>query len=128
MLMERTGQQINAKEMTARSYQEKVNALDAQVDALNQAMAIKLEQARNSIIQAQLQISSDSIRVVAAQTELGVARDQSRRGEEQFAQGLISMVELERRRVNEQRANATMIDAENDLLDARNMLDRKSVV
>jgi multidrug resistance efflux pump len=122
MLLERTGQQINAKEMTARSYQEKVNALDAQVDALNQSMVIKLDQARNRIIQAKLQISSDSIRVMAARTELGVARDQSRRGEEQFEQGLISMVELERRRVNEQRANATMIDAENDLLDARNML------
>jgi len=122
LLLERTGQQINAKEMTARSYQEKVNALDAQVDALNQAMVIKLDQARNKIIQANLQISSDSIRVMAAKTELGVARDQSRRGEEQFAQGLISMVELERRRVNVQRSTATMIDSENDLLDARNDL------
>jgi len=122
MLLERTGQQINAKEMTARSYQEKVNALDAQVDALNEVMVIKLDQARNRIIQARLQIASDSIRVMAARTELGVARDQSRRGEEQFEKGLISMVELERRRVNEQRSNATMIDAENDLLDARNKL------
>ncbi|MBX2979051.1 MAG: HlyD family efflux transporter periplasmic adaptor subunit [Flavobacteriales bacterium] len=120
LLLERTGQQINAKEMTARSYQEKVNALDAQVDALNQAMAIKLEQARNKIVQARLKISSDSIRVVAARTEIGVARDQLKRGEEQFAQGLISMVELERRRVNDQRSNAVLIDAENDLLDARN--------
>lgn len=122
MLLERTGQQINAKEMTARSYQEKVNALDAQVDALNQAMSIKLEQARNRIIQGELRIASDSIRAVAAKSEIGVVRDQLRRGEEQFTAGLISMVELERRRVNEQRTNATLIDAQNDLLEARNML------
>ena len=51
-----------------------------------------------------------------------MARDQLKRGEEQFKEGLISMVELERRRVQEQRANATMIDAENKLLDARNEL------
>lgn len=122
LLLERTGQQISAKEMTARSYQEKVNALDAQVDALNQAMRIKLEQAENKIQQAKLKIASDSIRVVAARTEIGVAKDQLKRGEEQFAQGLISMVELERRRVNQQRFNANMIDAENDLLNSRNEL------
>lgn len=122
MLLERTGQQINAKEMTARSYQEKVNALDAQIDALNQAMRIKLEQARNKIAQAKLKVQSDSIRVVAARTEIGVAKDQLVRGEQQFKEGLVSMVELERRRVQEQRATATMIDAENKLLEARNEL------
>lgn len=122
MLLERTGQQINAKEMTARSYQEKVNALDAQIDALNQAMRIKLEQARNKIAQAKLKVLSDSIRVVAARTEIGVAKDQLVRGEQQFKEGLVSMVELERRRVQEQRATATMIDAENKLLEARNEL------
>jgi multidrug resistance efflux pump len=122
MLLERTGQQINAKEMTARSYQEKVNALDAQIDALNQAMRIKLEQARNRILQAKLQIASDSIRVVAARMDIAVARDQLERGEEMFQAGLISVVELERRRMNEQRGNANMIDAENDLLDSRNKL------
>lgn len=122
MLLERTGQQIAAKELTARSYQEKVAALDAQIDALGQAMRIKLDQARNKIQQAHLRIASDSIRVMAARTEIGVARDQLKRGEEQFRQGLISMVELERRRVSEQRANANLIDAENDLLESRNEL------
>jgi multidrug resistance efflux pump len=121
-LLDRTGQQIQAKEMTARSYQEKVNSLDSQVDALSGSMRIKLEQAANKIQQGKLKVQSDSIRVIAARTEIKVAKDQLKRGEEQFEQGLISMVELERRRVQEQRANATMIDAENKLLDARNEL------
>lgn len=121
-LLDRTGQQIQAKEMTARSYQEKVNSLDSQVDALTLSMRIKLEQAANKIQQGKLKVQSDSIRVIAARTEIKVAKDQLKRGEEQFNEGLISMVELERRRVQEQRANATMIDAENKLLDARNEL------
>ncbi len=121
-LLDRTQEQIMAKELTSKSYQEKVNSLDAQIDALSQSMRIKLEQAANKILQGRLRVESDSIRVVAARTELKVARDQLKRGEEQFSEGLISMVELERRRVQEQRANATIIDAENKLLDARNEL------
>ena len=35
--------------MTVQSYEEKVNSLDAQIDALGQAMRIKLEQADNKI-------------------------------------------------------------------------------
>ena len=121
-LLDRTQQQITAKELTGRSYEEKVHALDAQIDALTGGMRIKLEQAQNKIQQARLQLQSDSIRVVAATTEIKVADDQYARGEEQFREGLISKVELERRQVAEQRANATLIDARNKLLDARNEL------
>lgn len=122
LLLDRTQQQITAKEMTARSYDEKVRSLDAQIDALTAGLRIKLEQAQNKIVQARLKIQSDSIRVVAARTEVKVAEDQYARGELQFKEGLLSKVELERRQVAQQRANATLIDAENNLLDARNEL------
>ncbi|MBL8002977.1 MAG: HlyD family efflux transporter periplasmic adaptor subunit [Flavobacteriales bacterium] len=121
-LLDRTREQIMAKEMTAKSYSEKVTALDAQIDALGSSLTIKLEQGRNKVKQARLKLQSDSIRVVAARTEIKVADDQLARGEQQFKEGLVSLVELERRRVAQQRANATLIDAENKLLDARNEL------
>ena len=119
-LLDRTQQQITAKELTGRSYEEKVHSLDAQIDALTGGLRIKLEQARNKVIQARLQVQSDSIRVIAATTEIKVADDQYARGEQQFEEGLISKVELERRQVGQQRANAIVIDARNKLLDARN--------
>jgi adhesin transport system membrane fusion protein len=122
LLLDRTQEQITAKELTAKSYDEKVRSLDAQIDALTSAMRIKLEQARNKVLQARLKLQSDSIRVVAAETEIKVADDQYARGEQQFKEGLISKVELERRQVAQQRANATLIDARNKLLDARNEL------
>ncbi len=121
-LLDRTQEQITAKELTAKSYDEKVHALDAQIDALSAALRIKLEQARNKIQQARYALQSDSIRVIASETEVRVADDQRARGEEQFKQGLVSKVELERRQVAQQRANATLIDARNKLLDARNEL------
>jgi len=122
LLLERTQQQITAKELTGRSYEEKVHALDAQIDALTAGLRIKLEQAQNKIMQARFKLQSDSIRVAAATTEIKVADDQYERGEQQFKEGLISKVELERRQVAQQRANATLIDARNKLLDARNEL------
>ncbi|MBL0037245.1 MAG: HlyD family efflux transporter periplasmic adaptor subunit [Flavobacteriales bacterium] len=121
-LLDRTQDQITSKELTGKSYEEKVHSLDAQIDALNNGLRIKLEQARNKIIQARLKVQSDSIRVVAARTEIKVADDQYVRGEQQFKEGLVSKVELERRQVAQQRANATLIDAQNKLLDARNEL------
>jgi multidrug resistance efflux pump len=96
--------------------------LDAQIDALTGGLRIKLEQAQNKILQARLKIQSDSIRVVAARTEIKVADDQYARGEQQFTEGLLSKVELEKRQVAQQRANATLIDAQNKLLEARNEL------
>ena len=121
-LLDRTQQQITAKELTGKSYEEKVHALDAQIDALTGGLRIKLEQAQNKIAQARLKLQSDSIRVVAARTEIKVADDQYARGEQQFKEGLISKVELERRQVAQQRANATLIDAQNKLMEARNEL------
>jgi len=121
-LLERTQDQITSKELTGKSYEEKVHSLDAQIDALSSGLIIKLEQARNKIIQARLKLQSDSIRVVASNTEIKVADDQYARGEQQFKEGLISKVELERRQVAQQRANANLIDAQNKLLDARNEL------
>ncbi|MBL7952524.1 MAG: HlyD family efflux transporter periplasmic adaptor subunit [Flavobacteriales bacterium] len=121
-LLDRTQQQITAKELTGKSYEEKVHSLDAQIDALTGGLRIKLEQAQNKIQQARYKLQSDSIRVVAATTEIKVADDQYARGEQQFKEGLISKVELERRQVAQQRANATLIDARNKLLDARNEL------
>ena len=94
----------------------------AQIDALGQAMRIKLEQADNKIRQSKLKVQSDSIKFVASQTEVKVARDQLQRGEQQFEQGLVSKVEVEKRRVNEQKALAGVIDAENQLLASRNEL------
>ena len=121
-LLDRTQQQITAKEMTGKSYEEKVHALDAQIDALSGGLRIKLEQAQSKIKQARYKLQSDSIRVVAAETEIKVADDQFARGEQQFKEGLLSKVELERRQVAVQRANATLIDARNKVLDARNEL------
>ncbi|MDG1158967.1 MAG: biotin/lipoyl-binding protein, partial [Flavobacteriales bacterium] len=60
-LLDRTDEQLKAKEMAVQSYMEKVKAQDNQVDALVQTSRLKMQQARNKVKQANLKIASDSI-------------------------------------------------------------------
>ncbi|MEO0403963.1 MAG: HlyD family efflux transporter periplasmic adaptor subunit [Bacteroidota bacterium] len=119
-LVGRTKEQLEAKEFAVGSYMDKVRALDVQIDALNSQNDLKLEQARNKLKQARLKVSSDSIKVVAEQTNVSIAKDQLRRGENLFEQELISKVKVEERRNKYQAAQAKVISAENQLLDSQN--------
>jgi adhesin transport system membrane fusion protein len=65
-----------------------------QIDALIQSRLLKLEQARNKLIQANLKVQSDSIDLSAAQLNFKIAKDQLLRMEELFKDGLKSLTDL----------------------------------
>ncbi|WP_420459819.1 HlyD family secretion protein [Neolewinella sp.] len=119
-LLDRTRQQVMAKEMSVRSYEAKVNALNQQMAALRESGRLKTEQARNKVRQAQLKVASDSINLEATRLNTKVVRDQYERMEQLYAQGLKSLTELENRRVKLQEAEAKLIEAENKLLTSQN--------
>jgi membrane fusion protein, adhesin transport system len=83
-LLSRTEQQIFAKEMSVKSYMEKVIALDAQIDALNKTQKLKIEQALNYIRQAELKVISDSIDLEAAKINFDIAQKQAERIEQLY--------------------------------------------
>ena len=60
-LVQRTGEQIKAKSSSVNSYTEKVKALDRQISALYTERILKLEQAKNKLLQSKLKVKSDSI-------------------------------------------------------------------
>lgn len=119
-LLERTEQQLKAKEMSVSAYMEKVRALDSQIDALSQTGKLKLEQARNKLQQARLKAQSDSIDFEAAQINMRIAEEQYQRVVKLFDDGLKSKTELENRENKMQKANADLISAENKLLTSQN--------
>lgn len=121
-LLSRTEEQLKAKELTVESYFEKVKALDGQIDALEQNSRLKLEQLKNKLIQAQLKVKSDSIDLVAAETNEEIANQQFNRLQELYDQGLKSKTDLENRKLKLQEAKAKKISAENKLLTSRNMV------
>ena len=121
-LLERTGEQVKAKEFAVKSYMEKIKALDNRVDALTQTGRLKLEQTKNKLKQAELKILSDSIDYKAAAINFKIAEDQYARMQQLQEAGLKSLTDLENRKNKMQEAQAKMISQENKLLTTRNEL------
>lgn len=121
-LVNRTDQQINSKTMSSASYNQKVNALETQIAALTQERTLKLEQARNKIIQSKLKAASDSIDYIAAQTNSQIALTQLDRAQTLNNEGLKPMTEVEAKRLKLQETQAKLISQENKWITSRNQI------
>ncbi|PQB03458.1 HlyD family secretion protein [Aureitalea marina] len=119
-LVERTGLQIDAKEMAVTSYEEKVKSLDNQIDALKRERTLKLQQARNKLLQAELKVESDSIDLEAAKTNLSIAEKQYERTQVLQEEGLKSVVDVEQKKLKLQETQAKLISQENKYLATQN--------
>jgi membrane fusion protein, adhesin transport system len=121
-LVQRTEQQMKAKESTADSYMSKVRALDNQIDALIDGRMYKLQQSVNKVRQSQLKVVSDSMDFRAAEKQLEIAVKQYQRTEELNKQGLKSLTDLENKRLKVQEMEAKVVGLESKLLTSRNEL------
>jgi len=122
MLVERTGDQIRAKSASVVSYQSKVNALNNQVGALGTERSLKLEQARNKLLQSKLKVKSDSIDLEAAKTNIKIAQRQFERTELLESEGLKAVTDVEEKRLKLQETQAKLISQENKLLASKNQV------
>lgn len=119
-LVDRTRMQVGAKELSVKSYEEKIKAQENQLQALAQNNRLRKEQAQNKLQQAQLSVLSDSIMLEAEKVNLIVAERQYERMEKLYEEGLKSLTDLEARRIKLQESQAKKISAENKLLSSRN--------
>ena len=102
----RLQEELTAKEQSAESYGQKVEAQRSQVTALRQNLVIKLKQTR-------LKIKSDSVDVVAADINFHNAYLQYMRADSLYKEGIKSKFDLEQRVSKYQEANAKLISARN---------------
>ncbi|GAB5550486.1 MAG: biotin/lipoyl-binding protein [Saprospiraceae bacterium] len=121
-LVQRTRQQVSAKEGSIVSYQGKADALAGQIGALRSEQGYKTNQLRNKIIQAKAKITADSIEVQRAIIDFQIAQNQIKRFQEMYDKGLIPLVELESKNLKVQATQAKKIAADNKLIDSRNSL------
>lgn len=121
-LLDRTQEQVQAKNFALQSYQSKAQALDNQVQALIEARDLKVEQCRNKIKQAQLKITSDSMELQAAQVAYEVSQRQFWRIDTLYKRGIKSLTETENYRKKMQEDLAKQIACENKLLISQNVL------
>lgn len=121
-LIQNIESQIMAKELGVKSYMDKVNALDSQIDALIKNQGLKKQQAQNYIEQSGLKIISDSIDLVAFSLDVRIAEEQLNRAKELYEEGLKSLTDFETKRLKYQESFSKKISQENKLLVSRNML------
>ncbi len=119
-LVERTNQQRDAKSRSVISYQEKIKALENQVVALNNERNLKLSQATNKLKQSRFKVTSDSIDLEAAKTNLRIAQKQYDRTFSLQKEGLKAMTDVEAKRLKLQETQAKLISQENKLLVSKN--------
>jgi len=118
-LVERTKDQLISKEQKLLFYSEKINAIESQINAIENNRELKINAYENKIEQYKRKLISDSSEVVAAEVDFKIAQEQLTRGKQLFNQGVISLVEQERRTAQKNKALAILTEKQQKLLNAR---------
>lgn len=120
-LLLRTREQVVAKNQGIVATQNQIDFTRKQLSALNDGLRLKLQQARNKVLQGRMKVISDSADLANEKVQYDIAQKQFKRFEELFAQkGLISLTELENRRQRLQSGLAKLVSSENKLGVSRN--------
>lgn len=122
LLVERTGEQIDAKTNSVNAYGQKIVALSKQAGALASERSLKLDQAQNKIEQAKFKIINDSIEVEASITNLRIAETRFEREQTMVDEGINSLKDLEEKRLKLQETQAKLTQAQQKLLGSKNDL------
>ncbi len=119
-LVQNTKNQVDAKQLSADSYDSKVATLSLQMQAIENEKNLKLQQAQNKIKQAVFKIKSDSMDLQAVKTQLKIANTQFNRSVQLNKEGLKPLTDVEEKRLKLQESDAKIITQENKLLTSKN--------
>lgn len=121
-LLERTKNQLNLKEQSVVSYDEKIGAQENQLSALSTQQGLLTEQQKIKIQQMRLKVQNDSTAYQAALVSYKTAAEQYRRIDSLYKIGLKSLIDLEARNLKLQETKAKEIEAKNLWLNSKNEL------
>ncbi|MDB5250432.1 MAG: secretion protein HlyD family protein [Segetibacter sp.] len=105
-LVQRTQEQLDAKQQKIDFYGEKVTATGGQINAMEATRELKINSLRNKIEQLKRKIVSDSAEWRAAVIDRNIATVQYERASSMHNEGIISLVDFERRTASYQKALA----------------------
>jgi adhesin transport system membrane fusion protein len=112
-LIARVKEQVDAKASGINAYEDKMKALDNQIHQLNDLQRLKISTVDNKVKQSRLKVSTDSAAWKAAEADYSIATQRLERQEKMYEQGLISLTDLESRRLKLQETKAKVIEKEN---------------
>ena len=96
-LVQRTQEQLTAKQEKIGFYNDKISATASQVNAMEMSRNLKLSSLDNKLEQLRRKVIGDSAELVAAEIDHGIAVQQFNRAKQMFSEGIIALTELERR-------------------------------
>ena len=121
-LINRTQDQINAKQQSIEGYENKAATAITQINALKEGQALKLQSLDNKLKQQQLKVESDSTDLIAIKNELTIAKRQFDAAKIMLDSGAMSLIDFEKRKISNQNSQAKRISAENKYLQSRQEL------
>ena len=118
-LIARTKEQLQAKEQKIDFYADKVEATGGQINAMEATRELKINSLRNKIEQLRRKVVSDSAEWQAAIVDKKIATEQYDRAKSMHAEGIISLVDFERRTGSYQKALAAETEKLNKFYNTR---------
>lgn len=109
-LVQRTEEQLQAKQQKIGFYNEKISATASQVEAMEMSRNLKLNSLDNKLEQLRRKVISDSAELVAATIDHGIAVQQLARAKQMYNEGIIALVEFERRTAQYNKALAVLTE------------------
>ena len=88
-LLNRTREQLTAKELSVEGYKSKAGAADVQITALSLGKELKISQIENKFRQQRMKVQSDSMEMLAANNDYAIATQQYSRQKNMFDSGLV---------------------------------------
>jgi multidrug efflux pump subunit AcrA (membrane-fusion protein) len=114
-LVQRTQEQLTAKQEKIGYYNDKISATASQVEAMEMSRNLKLNSLDNKLEQLRRKVTSDSAEVVAAEIDHGIAVQQLNRAKQMFSEGIIALTEFERRTAQYNKALALLTEKQQKL-------------
>lgn len=112
-LVDRTRQQLDAKKGSVRYYKGKAATAASQIQALEAAKKLKIQQLKNKLGQLDSKLASEQAELEAVNNEFNLAKDQYERQEKMQQEGLVSKTQLQQRNTAFRNAMAKRVTAEN---------------
>ncbi|MFM7720583.1 MAG: HlyD family secretion protein [Sediminibacterium sp.] len=118
-LIERTNDQLIAKKQVVEFYDNKITNINGQIVAIEEGFKLKEAAIRNTIQQLERKILIDSAELAAANVDLQVGTNQYNRAGKMLNDGIISLVDYERRTQSFNKAKAGFQEKQQKFLNTK---------
>jgi multidrug efflux pump subunit AcrA (membrane-fusion protein) len=118
----RLEEQLEAKKNSETAADQKMNATNAQIDAMNKGLRFQLSAAENKVHQSENYVKIDSADLVAVEKFYETSKARLDRYEAGYKNGLFSLTDIETRRLKLQEDNAKVIGQMNKLNNSKQAL------